>query len=86
MTPLSPNFYAFFRNFSTSKENAQSMDWAFWCWEPDDDLLSHGNPHYHWRRGVSLSCSGWEGVEPPRYGRQAKLFIFLTLWVKKINL
>ena len=32
-----------------------------------------GNPHYHRRRGVSPSCSGWEGVGPPRYGRQAKL-------------
>ncbi len=27
-------------------------------------------PHYHWRRVVSLSCSGWEGVGPTRYGRQ----------------
>ena len=32
-----------------------------------------GNPHYHRRRVVSPSCSGWEGVGPPRYGRQAKL-------------
>ncbi|MDN7585289.1 hypothetical protein QZM51_39290, partial [Burkholderia orbicola] len=30
--------------------------------EPDDYLLSHGNPHYHRRRVVSRSCSGWEGV------------------------
>ena len=30
-----------------------------------------GNPHYHRRRVVSPSCSGWEGVGPPRYGRQA---------------
>jgi hypothetical protein len=29
-----------------------------------------GNPHYHWRGVVSLSCSGWEGVGPTRYGRQ----------------
>ncbi len=27
-------------------------------------------PHYHWRGAVSLSCSGWEGVGPARYGRQ----------------
>src|SRR3546814_16562484 len=27
--------------------------------------------HYHRREGVSLSCSGWEGVGPPCYGRQA---------------
>ena len=29
-----------------------------------------GNPHYHRRGVVSLSCSGWEGVGPTRYGRQ----------------
>ena len=40
--------------------------------EPDDYLLSHGNPHYHRRRVVSRSCSGWEGVGPTRYGHQAK--------------
>lgn len=39
---------------------------------PDDYLLSHGNPHYHWRGIVSRSCSGWEGVVPIRYGHQAK--------------
>ena len=54
--------------------------------EPDDDLLSHGNPHYHWRRVVSLSCSGWEGVGPTRYGRQAKLFCHLDTKVKTTNL
>src|SRR5258706_10486641 len=30
-----------------------------------------GNPHYHRRRVVSPSCSGWEGVGPTRYGCQA---------------
>ncbi len=40
--------------------------------EPDDYLLSHGNPHYHRRGVVSRSCSGWEGVVPTRYGHQAK--------------
>ena len=30
-----------------------------------------GNPHYHWREAVSLSCSGWEGVGPTCYGHQA---------------
>ena len=38
---------------------------------PDDDLLSHGNPHYHRRAAVSRSCSGWEGVVPAGCGRQA---------------
>jgi hypothetical protein len=28
------------------------------------------NAHYHRRKVVSLSCSGWEGVGPTRYGRQ----------------
>ena len=32
-----------------------------------------GNPQYHRRDVVSRSCSGWEGVVPTRYGRQAKL-------------
>ena len=31
-----------------------------------------GNPHYHRRKVVSRSCSGWEGVGPTRYGRQTK--------------
>src|SRR5450830_1595800 len=39
--------------------------------EPDDNLLSHWLQHYHWRRVVSRSCSGWEGVVPTRYGHQA---------------
>ena len=30
-----------------------------------------GNPHYHRRAAVSRSCSGWEGVVPTGYGRQA---------------
>ena len=28
--------------------------------------------HYHRRNFVSRSCSGWEGVGPKGYGRQAK--------------
>ncbi len=39
--------------------------------QPDNYLLSHGNPHYHRRGVVSRSCSGWEGVGPTRYGHQA---------------
>ncbi len=48
-----------------------------WLREPDDYLLSHGNPHYHRRRVVSRSCSGWEGVGPTRYGHQAKRVVAL---------
>ena len=33
-----------------------------------------GNPHYHRREVVSLSCSGWEGVGPTRYGRQTNCY------------
>lgn len=29
-----------------------------------------GNPHYHRRKVVSLSCSRWEGVGPTCYCRQ----------------
>lgn len=36
-----------------------------------------GNPHYHRRRVVSRSCSGWEGVGPTRYGHQAKRDVLL---------
>ena len=39
--------------------------------KPDDDLLSHWLQHYHRRKVVSRSCSGWEGVVPTRYGHQA---------------
>ncbi len=49
-----------------------------WLREPDDYLLSHGNPHYHRRRVVSRSCSGWEGVGPTRYGHQAKRVVVLA--------
>src|SRR5258706_16159211 len=34
------------------------------------DLLSHANAHYHRRKPVSRSCSGWEGVVPGCYSRQ----------------
>ena len=30
-----------------------------------------GNPYYHRRAAVSRSCSGWEGVGPAGFGRQA---------------
>ena len=34
----------------------------------------HGREaHYHRRKSVSRSCSGWEGVVPLHYGRQTKL-------------
>ena len=33
------------------------------------DLLSHANAHYHRRKPVSRSCSGWEGVVPGCYSR-----------------
>ncbi|WP_211615098.1 hypothetical protein, partial [Janthinobacterium sp. YR213] len=29
--------------------------------KPDDNLLSHWLQHYHRRKVVSRSCSGWEG-------------------------
>ena len=39
----------------------------------DDVLLSRARAHYHRRKSVSRSCSGWAGVVPLRYGRQTKL-------------
>ena len=52
-------------------KNPQAFTWGFFiCKESDDDLLSHTYAHYHRRKVVSLSCSGWEGVGPTRYGRQ----------------
>jgi hypothetical protein len=33
------------------------------------DLLSRANAHYHRRKPVSRSCSGWEGVVPGCYSR-----------------
>ena len=47
------------------------LDRGFPVGLPDSDLLSHRLRHYHRRRGVSQSCSGWEGVVPPCCGRQA---------------
>ena len=40
-------------------------------WAPGSALLSHGGPHYHRRRAVSLPRSGWDRVVPARHGRQA---------------
>lgn len=58
-------------------KNPRLSSGGFWLREPDDYLLSHGNPHYHRRRVVSRSCSGWEGVGPTRYGHQAKRVVAL---------
>lgn len=58
-------------------KNPRLLGGGFWLREPDDYLLSHGNPHYHRRRVVSRSCSGWEGVGPTRYGHQAKRVVAL---------
>ena len=39
--------------------------------EPGDVLLSHNlEMHYHRGCSVSLPCSGWERVGPPRYDHQ----------------
>src|SRR2546429_4501415 len=53
--------------------------------------LSQGNPHYHRRKVVSLSCSGWEGVVPTCYGRseehtselQSRLHLVCRLLLEK---
>ena len=48
------------------------MGWAFvLCGCLTMTYFRMGNPHYHRRAAVSRSCSGWEGVVPAGYGRQA---------------
>ena len=37
---------------------------------PGGNLLSRADAHYHRRKPVSRSCSGWEGVGPGCCGRQ----------------
>ena len=41
-----------------------------------------GNPYYHRRAAVSRSCSGWEGVVPAGYGRQALTVISMRKSVR----
>ena len=54
----------------THKQKTRHEAGLFAGKESDDDLLSHTYAHYHRRKVVSLSCSGWEGVGPTRYDRQ----------------
>jgi hypothetical protein len=53
------------------KKPRQITDGVFSYNKPDDNLLSHWLQHYHRRKIVSRSCSGWEGVVPICYGHQA---------------
>ena len=60
----------------TLQETSQKSPYgvrAFHEWVSDDVLLSRARAHYHRRKSVSRSCSGWAGVVPLRYGRQTKL-------------
>ena len=54
-------------------KKARTVYGLFHEWVSDDVLLSRARAHYHRRKSVSRSCSGWEGVVPLRYGRQTKL-------------
>ena len=56
-----------------TKKKARTEYGLFHEWVSDDVLLSRARAHYHRRKSVSRSCSGWEGVVPLRYGRQTKL-------------
>ena len=59
--------------FSRTNERSPRTGYEGFSIGPGGDLLSHGQvPHYHRRKAVSRSCSGWEGVVPARYGRQGK--------------
>ena len=42
-----------------------------------------GEPHYHWRYGVSLLSSAWGQVGPPRYCRQANSVSFQPLHLRE---
>ena len=60
----------------TLQETSQKSPYgvrAFHEWVSDDVLLSRAQAHYHRRKSVSRSCSGWAGVVPLRYDRQTKL-------------
>src|ERR1700687_4152439 len=61
--------------------NARSSgeDRAFGCRALAMTYFLTGNPQYHRRDVVSRSCSGWEGVGPTRYGRQA------NCWVRRLE-
>jgi hypothetical protein len=54
-----------------AEEKSPDVYRSFFKKQPDDNLLSHWLQHYHRRRVVSRSCSGWEGVVPTCYGHQA---------------
>jgi hypothetical protein len=54
--------------------------WAFSVGRLAVTYFRAGNPHYHRRRVVSPSCSGWEGVGPTRYGRQANCWVRRPDW------
>ena len=51
--------------------HARRCSQIFWCNSLTMTYFHTRAAHYHRREGVSLSCSGWEGVGPPCYGRQA---------------
>jgi hypothetical protein len=60
------------RTESTANKKAPTLtSGAFSYGVPGSDLLSHTNAYYHRRDFVSRPCSGWEGVGPKRYDRQA---------------
>ena len=61
------------RRRHTDEKKARTEYGLFMNRVSDDVLLSRARAHYHRRKSVSRSCSGWEGVVPLRYGRQTKL-------------
>ena len=63
------------RSSSPNKKAHPFSGWAFSLGRLAVTYFRAGNPHYHRRRVVSPSCSGWEGVGPTRYGRQANCWV-----------
>src|SRR5437762_5730248 len=56
----------------TCTQEAQQIVTTCWASCSGDVLLSHGlSPYYHRGCSVSLPCSEWERVGPPRYCHQS---------------
>src|SRR5690242_7649225 len=60
------------KRIATAISNKAHARWALLSWGClTMTYFRTGNPYYHRRAAVSRSCSGWEGVVPAGYGRQA---------------
>ena len=73
--PIFQRQYAkFILEFEEYKKNTPFTDarGVFWDRELTMTYSHMGEPHYHWRIGVSLLSSGRDQVGPPSYYRQQR--------------